>query len=262
MVNSRVLGMTAFKKSYAEYYDLIYSDKDYRGESEYLDKILKKYSLRKVQTILDAGCGTGGHAFQLSKMGYDVTGIDASKGMIKTAKKKARETGTPAIFEVADLRDFKLRKIFDTCVSMFSVINYITTYDDLRKAFSCIRRHLKKGGMFIFDFWYGPAVLTVRPLPTKKMVSRGDIRIIRFAEPSLHTLSHTCEVEFDLLVLRRKNLLYSGKEKHLLRYYFPKEIEFLLNTANFKLLSLHPFLDLGSNVDDRDWDVTAVARAV
>lgn len=253
--------MTAFGKQYAKYYDLIYLDKDYNGECDYVDKILKKHSSRKVQTILDAGCGTGGHVFQLSKMGYDVTGIDASKDMIRIAKKKARETSIPAFFDVADLRDFNLRKIFDSCISMFSVINYLKTYDDLEKAFSCIRRHLRKGGLFVFDFWYGPAVTNVRPMPKKKIVSKGDIRIVRFAEPSLNTLDHICEVEFDLLVLRKKTLLYSGKEKHLVRYYFPKEIEYFLNASRFSLLKLCPFLDLQSYPSEQTWDVTAIARA-
>jgi len=69
---------------YAKYYDRIYADKAYAVESQYIRKILKKKKLK----ILEVGCGSGGHALQLHKMGHKITAIDSSKQMISAAKKK------------------------------------------------------------------------------------------------------------------------------------------------------------------------------
>ncbi|OXS77038.1 hypothetical protein B1B04_01145 [Lysinibacillus sp. KCTC 33748] len=70
---------------YAEYYDLLYKDKDYIQEANYIDSLLQKYS-SNTKSILELGCGTGKHAIILGKKGYKVHGVDLSEGMIREAK--------------------------------------------------------------------------------------------------------------------------------------------------------------------------------
>ena len=80
-----------FGKGLAEVYDLIYKDKDYERECDFLEEIFKKYStIFPVKTVLDAGCGSGGHAIPLAKRGYRVVGFDLSEVMISQARKKAK----------------------------------------------------------------------------------------------------------------------------------------------------------------------------
>ena len=79
----------SFRK-YAKYYDLLYKDKDYYNETLYISKIIKKST--KGKKILEIGCGTGSHAIELSKKGFQVCGIDNSKQMISAAKKKNKKT--------------------------------------------------------------------------------------------------------------------------------------------------------------------------
>ena len=84
--------------TYGEYYDIFYDDKDYEQECDFVQKIFKKYSSSPVKSILDAGCGTGGHSIPLALRGYEVTGIDASPVMIKKARQKAKEAGVNPAF--------------------------------------------------------------------------------------------------------------------------------------------------------------------
>ena len=79
--------MTVFGK-YAHFYDTIYQDKNYKKECDFLEKLFKKFSRKKIQTILDLGCGTASHDILLAKRGYNVTGIDMSNEMLKIAKQK------------------------------------------------------------------------------------------------------------------------------------------------------------------------------
>ena len=77
--------MSNFNK-YSEYYDLLYGDKDYSFESEYLYKHMT--SDKELKSLLELGCGSGGHAEFFSKKGIDITGIDMSSSMIEIAKNK------------------------------------------------------------------------------------------------------------------------------------------------------------------------------
>ena len=48
----------ALYKELAKYYDLIYSFKDYKKESEILVKLIRKYKQSDDKSLLDVGCGT------------------------------------------------------------------------------------------------------------------------------------------------------------------------------------------------------------
>ena len=69
---------------YARYYDLLYRDKDYAAEAEYVAGLIRKFH-PSARSILELGSGTGMHAIHLAKQGYEVTGIDISPDMINIA---------------------------------------------------------------------------------------------------------------------------------------------------------------------------------
>jgi len=247
---------------YAEYYDIIYADKDYEKECDFLEEIFRKYSRFKPKVILDGGCGTGGHAIPLAKRGYEVTGIDLSEEMINIAKEKASKSGVNIDFNVMDLRELRLNKKFDACVLIFAVIDYLTDCKDLLKALANIREDLKSGSLLVFDFWYGPAVLTILPSPRIKIIEKEGAKVIRFAEPHLNTLHHICEVNYHFMVVKENLVVYEGKEKHTVRFYFPEEIKHYLEESGFQLLRFCPFLDLNTQPSEKTWNVTAIAQPV
>jgi SAM-dependent methyltransferase len=55
--------------------------------------------------VLDVGCGTGEHTILLTRLGYDVVGIDFAPNAIEQARANAAEKGVDARFEVADAMD-------------------------------------------------------------------------------------------------------------------------------------------------------------
>ena len=253
--------MKSFER-YAEYYDLIYQDKDYGKECDFIEEILRQYYPRQVNTILDGGCGTGGHAIILAQRGYEVTGIDGSEIMIKRAKEKLGGSNLRLSFKTMDLRQLDLDTKFDACVCMFAVMDYITQTDELLKVLGNIRRHLEKGSLFIFDFWNGLAVLRILPSVRVKTVDSGERRIIRIAEPELDAPNHLCRVKYQLLVNQGNTLVDEISETHVIRYYFPQEMAHYLQSTGFEVLRICPFLDLDGKMDENTWNVAAIARAI
>jgi SAM-dependent methyltransferase len=52
--------------------------------------------------VLDVGCGTGEHTILLTRLGYDVLGIDFAPHAVEQARSNAAQRGVDARFEVAD----------------------------------------------------------------------------------------------------------------------------------------------------------------
>src|SRR5215475_3395300 len=77
--------MSAVFDTYADYYDLLYRDKDYAGEALYVQSLLARHGKPR-GAVLDLGCGTGRHALELARLGFAVHGIDASPRMIAHAR--------------------------------------------------------------------------------------------------------------------------------------------------------------------------------
>jgi 2-polyprenyl-3-methyl-5-hydroxy-6-metoxy-1,4-benzoquinol methylase len=246
--------------TYGEYYDIFYDGKDYEQECDFIQEIFKKYSSSTVKSILDAGCGTGGHSLPLAFRGYKVTGIDASPVMIRKAREKAKEAGVNPTFHSLDIRDFDLKKKFDACISMFAVLNYLTETKEILEALKSIGGHLKPSSIFTFDFWNGLAVLRILPSVRVKVVERDGKRVIRTVHPEMDALHHICKSHYHVLVTKGENIVDEFEETHTVRYFFPQEIAHYLNDAGFELLKFCPFLNLKGTVDENEWNVTAIAR--
>jgi len=66
--------------------------------------------------VLDAGCGTGEHTILLTRLGYDVLGVDAAPTAIEQARANAADKGVDARFEVADAMSLGAETRYDTIV--------------------------------------------------------------------------------------------------------------------------------------------------
>ena len=240
----------------AKYYDMLYEDKNYMAEVDFLETIFR--TEQQPKTILELGCGTGNYTQILAKRGYKVTGIDLSESMLKVAKQKCSGN-----FIKGNICDISVNEKFDVCIAMFAVMGYITENSNIVKVLKNIHNHLKPNGLFIFDVWNGLAVLRILPESRIKNVENEDFKVIRFAEPKLKSYEHICEVNYKLLILNKKNNTFKDiDEKHSVRFYFPQELMLYLENAGFKVLKVCPFLDLNGRVDEGVWNMAIVAKAV
>jgi len=249
-------------KNYAEYYDLIYKDKDYEKEAEFLESIFQQYSSNQINTILDLGCGTGEHAIALSRKGYQLTGVDASEVMLNKAKEKKQKLRFNIDFHLGDIRSFQLEKKFDCITCMFAVLNYVTQNDDIEKTLKNIHKHLSEGGLFVCDIWNGLAVIRELPSTRVKVIKEGATKIIRTVEPQLDAFQHICKSNYYMLVLNDGKKVEEIKETHVVRFLFPQEIIYYLKNAHFEVLKICAFCNLAEPVDENVWNMAVVARAI
>jgi len=224
-------------EAYANVYDALYRDKDYTLECDFLESIFRHFGMAHTENILDLGCGTGGHAIILAERGYQVLGVDRSAKMLAIAQQKAAaaELSDRVQLVEADIQDYRLNRTFDIVICMFAVLGYQTSNAEVFATLKSARQHVRTGGLFICDFWYGPAVLSQRP--AERVMHAGDDRerVIRLVE------------EF--------------QESHAMRYFFKPEIEFFMNQAGFRLVHLCPFADFKNRPSEASWNVAAVSQA-
>ena len=70
------------------------------------------------------------------------------------------------------------------------------------------------------------------------------------------------QIHYHLLELRGSEVVAETKETHAIRYLFRPELDFFCAQAGFELTAFCPFLKPGGLATERDWNVTAVARAI
>lgn len=241
-----------FGSVYSSTYDALYGEKDYAAEVASIAERLG----RSEGAILDLGCGTGSHAALLARAGYVVTGVDRSADMLAIARAKNADVE----FVCADLIDFDLEgRRFDGAIMMFAVLGYLVEPSAIAAALANVRRHLRPGAAFVFDFWFGPGVLRERPAQRVRTLQVGSVVYQRSATPSLDLLRQVVDVDYRLRDVAGD--ADDVHERHSMRFFFPRELELLLANASFGPPSLQAFPG-GGAPDEATWNVLATAIAV
>lgn len=253
--------MSIFGK-YSSYYNLLYKDKDYAGEADYVHDLIRKYH-PGAKSILDLGCGTGRHDLLFAEKGYSVTGVDQSEEMLAVANSHP-STLNPQLstlrFAQGDVRNIRLNETFDVVISLFHVMSYQTTNEDLSAAFETVKLHLKKGGIFIFDCWYGPAVLTDKPAVRVKRLEDEGIFVTRIAEPVMHPNENIVDVNYHVFIRdKASDRVDEIKENHRMRYLFKPEIERMLKVEGLELIRCEEWMT-GKEPGFDSWGVCFVVR--
>ncbi len=251
-------------EAYARYYNLLYQEKDYAGEVKYIHQLLQRYA-PGCQSLLELGCGTGKHACFLAEQGYRLHGIDVSEKMLQQAVEHISQNfpqlAAQLTFQQGDIRTIHLDRQFDAVLSLFHVISYQTTNEDLQAVFQTVHDHLTPGGVCIFDFWYGPAVLTDRPVGRVKRLEDDHIHVTRLAEPVMHFDKNLVEVKYEVLIENKQtHHLEKVHETHKMRYLFYPELEYMLKQAGLTIIDHLEWMKQKQNLKDRSWYSVIIIR--
>lgn len=237
---------------YGRYYDTIYSWRDYEDTCQSLSTLFQN-RLKPPRSLLDLGCGTGGHAVLLAQRGYFVVGVDSSADMIRQARENAKREHVDAHFVVADMRRFRLHRTFEAAFSLFGAFSYLTTDKDVTDTLSAVRSHLVPGGLLVFDTLCAPGNETGIK-QGYRVAEEGERRAVVFSETETSPATRQIALRLNCLVLDKNRVVNQFRETHSLRVFAQDEIKQFLDANGFRPLETH--------FRNRDRNMDVVAEAI
>lgn len=217
-------------QDYGQTYD---SESFTQGTTGECDFIEKELNFNRSLKILDVGCGTGRHSIELTKRGYNITGIDLSDSMLKKAKEKAKENNLEINFMNLDARNLPFKMDFDAAIMLCEGGFPLMETDEMNfEILKNVARSLNNKGKFIFTTLNG-----LFPLyhSVEKFLADS-------SQPDNATYRSNT---FDLMTFRDSNITEftddHGNKKTLHcneRYYVPSEITWLLKSLGFKKIEI------------------------
>lgn len=246
--------MTIPFDAYGRYYDLLYGDKDYAAEADYISRLLSRHGCAG-RELLEFGSGTGRHGRLLADRGYRVIGIERSPEMV------ARATASAGFScRQGDICTVQLGRTFDAVLSLFHVVSYQTTNAAVQAVFARAGEHVGPGGLFVFDVWYSPAVYAQRPAVRVKRMKTDDLEVTRIAEPELYPNDNRVDVRYTIFARQMPvGAVHVLTEDHPMRHFSLPELDLFAAAAGFERIGAEEFLT-GRPPGESSWGLCVVLR--
>jgi SAM-dependent methyltransferase len=259
VIGANLMGI--YDGRHAELYDLFYNAKPYAAEASYLHELLQRFSKQPVRRILDIACGTGSHAIELERLGYEVVGSDISEDMLGRAKEKARQVFSAIHFERQDMCFLDVAsRPFDAVLCLFDAVGHVQTTAAIKQTFRAVHRHLRDDGLFILEFWHAAAMaghhepLRVRRLATE----RGEI--VRLSETTVDHATQCATVQHTIHDLRSDGTYQTAVERQVNRFFSLQEMTALLDESRFDVLKYCSGYSSDENLTPDTWHIVLIAR--
>lgn len=253
--------MVSYQGRHSELYDLFYSDKPYADEARFVHHCLQRYGDGQTHRLLELACGTGSHALELERLGYEVVATDYSEDMLACARRKASERLSRVDFRWQDMRALNLTdEPFDAAICLFDSIGYVVTNEALLQVLRGVHRHLRPNGLFVFEFWHAAAMLrSHEPLRVRRWV-RPEGEVLRISQTQLECIKQLSRVTYSVYELRNDSTFSSFQEVQTNRYFLVQEMAAFLSACRFSPVKWCAGFSWGESIDEGTWHVVAVAR--
>ena len=253
--------MSSYVGRHAELYDLFYSHKPYTEEAAFVHQCLQEHSIGKARRLLELACGTGSHALELDKYGYEIVATDYTEDMLACARRKATEASCNIDFRWQDMRALDLPdRPFDAVICLFDSIGYTETNEAIMQVLRGVHRHLRAGGLFIFEFWHAAAMLCNYDPVRIRRWSTPEGEVVRISETELDCAKQLANVTYTIYELHDDGTYTSLKETQTNRFLLVQEMASLLSATGFKPLKWFAGFAPDANITEQTWHIVAVAR--
>ena len=233
----------------AAFYDGLTSDVDYPAFADFFETLFRLRNV-DVSSIVDLACGTGSMTAELSRRGYDMTGVDMSADMLSIAAGKA--PGTLLICQ--ELTNLDLYGTVDAAVCCLDGINYCPP-DTLDEIFRRLNLFVRPGGILIFDI-HTPEQL--KALDGEIFVDEGD-GVFCTWRTEFDAAEGACLYGFDIFSKTENDLWVRNTEEHLEYLHEPDALNAALIQRGFLDVRLHGTLRLEEpGPDDKRIFISAV----
>ena len=195
---------------------------------------------RAGEPVLELACGTGQILLPIAQSGIRCVGIDLSPEMLGAAAERLREARATAELVEGDIRSFDLGEEFALIFIARNSLLHLHATDDLLACFRTVRRHLRPGGLFIFDVFNPSVRMLARPAGNR-------FPVMRIEHPEHGPVSVEAEGEYEAATQVRSETWYFSAENRpdfwtaplAVRSIFPQELPLLLAAGGFRLEARH-----------------------
>jgi SAM-dependent methyltransferase len=243
-----------FSSLYASAYDLLNEGKPYKDEIDFVQALYARYcgSAENLRSVLDLGCGSGLH---LSKIDPNIrkTGIDLSEDMLRLAKGRNIPNST---FETANVGDYRSKTKFDLIYSLFHVMSYQSTDNELSNTLQTVHKNLESGGLAVFDFWHRAAWDQDPPVTRVKTKIGPSLRVKRISVPKVDYLTGLVSIEMNIFIHETgsaENTFIHFVEHHDLRAYTLRELTLASTLCGLRVVGSGPWMTTERQLTAKDW---------
>ena len=254
--------MTSYLGKHAELYDHFYANKNYFQEAQQIHNWLQKYSSHPVYNLIEIACGTGNHALKLAKYNYEIFATDYSTDMINMAKKKLTPELKNVKFSVQDMRSLPEPNLpFDAAICLFDSIGYAQTNEAIHQVFQGINKSLRRGGLFIFEFWHAAAMIKYHDAVRIKNLKMDNYTIQRISETSIDFATQICTIKYTINEFNRDTKKYSKIEEiQKNRFFLLEEMKLFIDANNFEFIMAFDGYNTKKTIDDTTWHILVVCK--
>lgn len=224
----------------AKLYDKIWGRYDYDADIKFLDGLFKEHGCR---SIIDVGCGTGNHALRLSRLGYEVTGVDVSPTMLKIAKEKDKEAKIK--FIQGDMK--KLEKIvpkgqkFDAAICLGQTFYHLITNRDMQAFLDGLHKILRKNGLFIFNARNGRKIREeyLNKLFLDHMIIEEKLQLLLLAYNTRHPRNRNVIIWRPIYLMKENDKVDLQLREHKLRWFYFSRLKKILTENHFEVTATY-----------------------
>ena len=222
--------------AFAGFYDELTGNISYEERAKYFDSIIKEFKTEG-PILLDLACGTGSLSVELSRLGYDVIGVDNSADMLSVALEKKYEAEQDILFLCQDMTELDLYGTVDTTVCALDSINHVTDPQKVGEIFKGVSLFTVPGGLFLFD--------VNSPYKHHKVLGNNTFvydcdSVYCVWQNELDEKNDTVHISLDFFAYDEETDTYSrSSEQFSERSYEPAWLEALLDETGFDLLAVY-----------------------
>ena len=142
--------MRWYESFFDEFYQKAYHYLDRERTAQEVDLIQKLLELDLNHKILDIPCGSGRHAIELTRRGFNVVGMEYHPAQIEAAKESMKDRGVKFELIQADMRDIPHTEKYDRLYNFFTSFGFFSDEEN-EKTLQQFYKALKPGGLILLD---------------------------------------------------------------------------------------------------------------
>ena len=199
----------------------------------------------------------------LEKRGYQIVATDYSNDMLERARHKASEASSRVDFRLQDMTKLDVTGApFDAAYCLFDAIGYVATNESLEKVFRGVHKHLRRDGLFVFEFWHAGAMLRHYDPVRVRRWKKDDALVVRISETSLDYANQLSHVAYSIYELNADGTYSSLSETQVNRYFLVQEMAAWLTATGFTPIKWFAGFTNDETISDETWHIVAVARRI